>query len=196
MTRFSRLAAAPIAAAGLAFAAAPAMANTYVIDEGHTHILFQVSHLGFSNTHGEFLEFDGSFEFDPEAPESSRVSVTIETASIDSGHAERDDHLRNPDFFNVDEYPTMTFETTGVEVIGDDSALLTGDLTLLGTTQPVTLDVTMNGMGPHPFQTDVTVVGFTATGTINRSDFGMNFGVPALGDEVMITIEMEASPAS
>ena len=195
MTRFSRFAAASIAAAGLTLAAAPATADTYVIDKGHTHILFQVSHLGFSNTHGEFLEFDGSFEFDPESPGNSRVDVTIDTASIDSGHAERDEHLRNSDFFNVEQHPTMTFETTAVEVTGEDTATLTGDLTLLGTTQPVTLDVTLNGLGPHPFREETTVAGFTATGTINRSDFGMTFGVPAIGDEVTIVIEMEASPA-
>ena len=195
MIRIARLAAAPLAAAGLALAAAPAAAETYVIDKGHTHILFQVSHLGFSNTHGEFLEFDGTFDFDPEAPENSRIDVTIETASIDSGLAERDAHLRNADFFDVEQHPTMTFETTAVEVTGDNTAMLTGNLTLLGTTQPVTLDVTMNGLGPHPFREDTTVAGFTATGTINRSDFGMAFGVPAIGDEVAITIEMEASPA-
>lgn len=194
MTRIARLAAGPLAAAGLALAALPAAAETYTIDKGHTHILFEVSHLGFSTTHGEFLEFDGEFDFDPDAPENSRISVTIDTASIDTGHAERDEHLRNADFFDVEEYPTMTFETTGVEVTGENTAELTGDLTLLGVTQPVTLDVQLNAMGPHPFQ-DKTVAGFTATGTINRSDFGMTYAAPAVGEEVDIVIEMEASPA-
>jgi polyisoprenoid-binding protein YceI len=194
MTRIARLAVAPLAAAGLALAAVPAAAEPYEIDPAHTHILFVVSHLGFSNTHGEFLEFDGEFDLDPDAPENSSISMTIDAASLDTAHDERDAHLRNADFFNVEEFPEITFETTGVEVTGEDTAQLTGDLTMLGVTRPVTLDVVLNAMGDHPFQ-DKTVAGFTATGTVDRTEFGMTYGAPAVGEQVEITIEMEASPA-
>ncbi len=180
------------AAVGAALIGAPVWAaDEFVFDPSHTHILFSIDHLGFSDVHGEFLDFEGSAVFDPDAPENSSVSVTIDTASIDTGWAARDEHLRNADFFDVGTHPTMTFESTSIEMTGDDTAVVTGDLTILGTTQEVTLDVTMNGMGPHPFQEGVTVAGFSATGSIDRTAFGLAYGSPAIGDEVHIQIETE-----
>ena len=182
------------AAAVLALSASPALAaDEFAFDHSHTHVLFFVDHLGFSTTQGEFLEFDGTLMLDTEAPENSSVTVSIVTDSIDTGYADRDEHLRSGDFFNVEEYPEMTFASTGVTVTGENSAEVAGDLTILGVTQPVTLDVTLNGLGAHPFNGS-TVAGFSATTTISRSDFGMDFGVPAIGDEIEIRIETEASP--
>ena len=182
------------AAAVLALGASPALAaDEFAFDHSHTHVLFFVDHLGFSTTQGEFLEFDGTLMLDTEAPENSSVTVSIATDSIDTGYADRDEHLRNSDFFNVEEYPEMTFASTGVTVTGENSAEVAGDLTILGVTQPVTLDVTLNGLGAHPFNGS-TVAGFSATTTISRSEFGMDFGVPAIGDEIEIRIETEASP--
>lgn len=182
------------AAAVLALSASPALAaDEFAFDHSHTHVLFFVDHLGFSTTQGEFLEFDGTLMLDTEAPENSSVTVSIATDSIDTGYADRDEHLRSGDFFNVEEYPEMTFASTGVTVTGENSAEVAGDLTILGVTQPVTLDVTLNGLGAHPFNGS-TVAGFSATTTISRSDFGMDFGVPAIGDEIEIRIETEASP--
>ena len=182
------------AAAVLALSASPALAaDEFAFDHSHTHVLFFVDHLGFSTTQGEFLEFDGTLMLDTEAPENSSVTVSIATDSIDTGYADRDEHLRSGDFFNVEEYPEMTFASTGVTVTGENSAEVAGDLTILGVTQPVTLDVTLNGLGAHPFNGS-TVAGFSATTTIGRSDFGMDFGVPAIGDEIEIRIETEASP--
>lgn len=182
-------------ALGSLLLATPAAAQSeWAIDASHTHILFSIDHLGFSNTHGEFLEFNGTLMLDPEAPESASISIVIDAASIDSGWPARDEHIRNADFLNVETYPTITFESTGVALTGEDTAHVTGDLTILDTTQEVVLDVVLNGLGPHPFS-GATVAGFTASTVINRSDFGVSFGVPAIGDEMSITIEMEAVPA-
>lgn len=176
--------------------AAAKAADTYSFDKSHTHILFYVSHFGFSTTQGEFLDFDGTLLLDPEDPANSTVSVTIDAASIDTGYAERDEHLRTADFFDVEQFPVISFESRDVEMTGDDTAIVTGDLTILGETREVQLDVKLNGMGPHPFREGVSVAGFDATATILRSDFGMSYGVPAVGDEVEIRITTEASPAS
>ena len=179
------------AAVGAALIGTPALAEEFAFDPSHTHILFTISHFGFSDVRGEFLDFEGAAVLDEEDPANSSVTVVVDTASIDTGWAERDAHLRNADFFDVETYPTMTFESTAVEMTGDDTARVTGDLTILGTTQPVTLDVTLNAVGPHPFREGVTVAGFSATGTIDRTDFGLAYGSPGIGDEVTILIETE-----
>ena len=177
---------------GAALLTTPASADSeFSFDPSHTHILFSIDHLGFSHVVGEFLDFEGTVTRDPEAPDATSLEVTIEAASIDTGWAERDDHLRTSDFFDVEAHPTMTFRSTAVEVTGEDTARLTGDLTILGATQPVTLDVTLNGMGPHPFAEGVTVAGFSAVGTIDRTDFGMAYGSPVIGDQIDIRIETE-----
>ena len=170
-------------------------ADEFVFDKSHTHILFYIDHLGFSTTQGEFLDFEGSLSLDTEAPENSSVSVTIDAASLDSGWADRDAHLRSDDFLDVENHPTITFTSSEVTLTGDNTADVAGDLTILGTTQPVVLAVTLNNMGEHPFSGE-TVAGFEATTTISRSDFGMGFGVPAIGDEVEIVINTETTPAS
>ncbi|MGM0422735.1 MAG: YceI family protein [Pseudomonadota bacterium] len=175
--------------------ATPAMAEskTYEFDTVHSQIIFFVSHLGFSNSQGEFLEFGGQFSFDPEDVESSNVDVTIDTASIDMDDKKWDDHMKNEDFFHVEKYPHMTFKSTSIEKTGDNTGKLTGDLTLLDVTKPVTLDVTYNKSGPRG--DDEYRAGFSATGTLQRSDFGMNYGLSesgaGIGDEVEIRIEVE-----
>lgn len=184
-------------ALGTVLLATPALAQSeWTIDRSHTHIMFSVSHLGFSNTHGEFDGFDGTFMLDPENPATASISMTIDAGSIDTNWAARDEHLVSADFFDVETYPTITFESTEVVQTGPDTADVAGDLTILGVTQPVVLDVVLNGVAPNPFNPAVTVAGFTATTTISRSDFGMGFGVPAIGDEVTITLEMEATRPS
>lgn len=189
--------AAGAAVAVAAFAAAPAAAapESWVIDQTHTHILFFVDHLGFSAVQGEFLAFEGDLTLDRETPANSSVSVTIDVASLDSGHGPRDAHLLNEDFFAAETHPTMTFDSTTVTLTGDDTAEVVGDLTILGETREVVLDVTLNQLGPNPFANQLTTAGFSAETTILRSDFGMEFGVPLIGDEITIRIETEASPA-
>lgn len=176
---------------GLMTFATPALAmDNYKFDTDHTQIFFSVNHLGFSNSTGKFLKFDGGFSFDETAPEKSNVDVTIYTDSIDMDSKAWDDHLKNEDFFHVEKYPTMTFKSTDIEVTGDNTGKLTGDLTLLGKTNPVTLDVTFNKLGVHPYSGKM-IAGFSATGTLKRSDFGMGYGLPNIGDEVTLRIEVE-----
>ena len=179
-------------AAFMVLAAAPARAEVerYEFDKAHTQIIFAVNHLGFSNSHGKFLDFDGFFEFNRAEPERSKVEVTIKTDSIDMDHEKWDAHMKNEDFFNVEKYPTMTFKSTNIELTGNKTAKITGDLTILETTKPVTLDVVFNKAAVHTFNQKY-VAGFSSTAKLKRSDFGMKYGLPLIGDEVSIIIEVE-----
>lgn len=165
-------------------------ADNYKIDPSHTFPNFTVSHLGFSTMHGRFNETTGTIVMDREGGESS-VEVTIQTASIDTGHDERDEHLRSADFFNVAQYPTITYKSDKVYFQGKDRAVVNGHLTMLGTTKRVTLYVDSIHCGEHPMSGD-QVCGFNAIATVKRSDFGMTKYVPAISDEIDIRIEAEA----
>lgn len=179
---------------GLVLMLSPARAYaeqaTYHFDKAHTQILFFVNHLGFSNSQGKFLDFDGHFVFDENDPESSSVEVVIQTDSIDMDDEAWDAHLKNEDFFNVAEFPVMVFKSTSVELTGENTANLTGDLTLLGVTRPVVLAATHNKSGKFPFGNKY-VSGFSARGMLKRSDFGMDYGLPGVSDEVELRIEVE-----
>lgn len=173
-----------------------AKSASYKFDKGHADIAFSVSHLGYSMVVGRFREFDGELTLDRDQPANSKVSAVIYTYSIDSGLEARDKHLRTADFFDVVKHPTMTF--VGRRVIPDRKnkmrAEVAGELTLLGVTRPVELTVVANKIDLHP-RTNAMTAGFTATGTIKRSEFGMTFGLPGLGDEIKITINIEAAEA-
>ncbi len=170
---------------------AMAAAETYEFDKAHTQILFFVSHLGFSMSQGEFHDYDGQIVLDRENPENSSVEVVIKTESIDMDDEKWDAHMKDPDFFNVEKFPEMTFKSTGIEVAGEDTAKMTGDLTILGVTKPVVLDVKHNKSGHHPYS-GKWVAGFSASTIVKRSEFGMNYGVPNVGDDVEVRIEVEA----
>jgi polyisoprenoid-binding protein YceI len=172
---------APPAAAG---------ADRYVFDKTHTQILFFVDHLGFSRSQGEFHDYDGGFVFDPDNWSRSSVQVAIRTASIDMDDYAWDKHLRSKDFFNVSEYPSMTFRGTRLEQTGERTGQLHGELTLLGVTRPVTLQVTFNKAGVHPLSKKY-VAGFSAVAVIHRSDFGMSYALPMVGDKVDLRLEVE-----
>lgn len=192
MKRFASLV---LAAALLAATPAAAAPEKYEFDTVHTQIMFAVGHMGYSFSHGKFNKFTGSLNLDLEQPEKSSVEVSIDTASLDLDDQKWNDHLKTPDFFNVEKFPAMTFKSTKVEKTGDNTGKVTGDLTLLGVTKPVTLDVTLNKAAVHPFYKK-NAAGFSATGTLNRSDFGMTYGLPGVADEVKIMIEVEASAAT
>lgn len=166
----------------------------YKLDPAHTAVVFIVDHLGFAKAMGRFNTFAGELSFDKDAADKSSLSVTIDTTSVDTNHAKRDEHLKSPDFFNAKEFPKMTFKSTKIETTGDKTGKLHGDLTLLGVTKPVVLDVTFNKDGVSPASKQETV-GFSARGTIKRSDFGMKYGVPNIGDDIQIIIESEAVKA-
>lgn len=169
---------------------AQAQIERYEFDKAHTQILFFVDHLGFSTSQGEFHDYDGFFEFDRTKPENSKVEVTIQTASIDMDDEKWNNHMKNEDFFDVEKFPTMTFKSTDIDVTGENTAKITGDLTILETTKPVTLDVTFNKAGVHPFNQKY-VAGFSSTSSLKRSDFGMTYGLPLIGDKVDLMIEVE-----
>ncbi len=184
-----------LTAAMMSAFAAPAMAapTTFTLsDKLHTQVLFFVEHMGFSHSSGKFLGFDGTFTFDPENPKAGgEANVTIDTNSLNMDDATWEEHLKAPDMFNTAAFPTMTFKSTKVDVTGDKTAKMTGDLTLLGQTKPVTLDVTLNKCGEHPMSKKLTC-GFDAVGTLKRSDFGMTKAIPMVSDEVKIQITVEA----
>lgn len=180
-----------VAVASLGFSA-PAHADVekYTFDKAHTQIFFAVNHLGFSTSRGKFVEFDGGFTFDTTEPAKSSVEVTIKPAGLNMDDVKWNEHLKGADFFNIEKFPEMTFKSTAIEVTGEKTANITGDLTLLGVTKPVVLAVTHNKSDKHPFG-DKYVSGFSAKGTLKRSDFGMAYGLPMVGDDVAIEIEVE-----
>lgn len=185
----------PIVAAATqaAYPAPQVRAGDYRLDRAHAKILWGVSHFGFSTYYGEFTDFDARLTLDPAQPERSRLSVTVATPSVATHNDALDAHLKNADFFDVANHPTATFTSTGVRRTGANSADVTGDFTLLGQTRPLTLAVTFNQAGDN--MAGIYTAGFSATGTIRRSDYGMTYGVPALGDEIELRISGEFNPA-
>ena len=169
-------------------------AEKYDIDPTHTQVQFTYNHLGFSNITGRFDEVKGDFLFDAADPTKSSVSITIPVASISTGVAKLDEHLLKADFFDATQFPTATFKSTGVTAAGEGKLAVAGDLTIHGVTRPVVLDVTINGIGEHPMR-KLPAAGFDATATIKRSDFGVGAYVPAVGDEVTLSITVEATQA-
>lgn len=181
--------------AALLMSAAPALAEPYAIDKSHAVVAFSVDHLGFSQTHGVFREFDAQIDFNPDAVEETELHFVIQAASVDTFWPARDEHIRGEDFFHVEEHPEIVFVATAVEPTGDDTATITGDLTLRGVTREVVLDATLNKLGPSPFDPEKTVAGFTVTGEIDRTEFGVDYAAPAVGAIVPITISLEMSPS-
>ena len=173
---------------------AQAEPREYVMDQEHFAIAFMVHHLGLADTVGMFREASGSFTFDEETGELSDLVVTVQTDSVFTNHEERDEHLRNPDFLNTAAHPTMTFTATDAVETGDKTAKVKGQLTMLGTTKPLTLDVTYNGSRAYPFGDGHHAIGISARGTITRSDYGMSYAVDKnlVGDEIDLIIEFEA----
>lgn len=167
-----------------------ASAATYDIDPAHTYPNFTIGHLGYSTMHGRFGSTSGTVELDLKK-KTGAVNVVIDAASIDTGFKKRDDHLRSPDFFNVMEFPEITFKSTKVNFTSDKTAKVDGKLTIAGVTKDVTLDVTHIHCAPHPFNKK-DVCGFDANTSIKRSDFGVKYALPAVSDEVNIMLEVEA----
>jgi len=186
-----KLAACLVAAAlPLSASAAP---ESYVIDPYHTIPYWETDHLGFTTMRGRFDKPTGKFTIDT-AAKTGTLEIVIETKTLSTGDSERDarsrtrdEHLRTPDFFNVTEFPTMTYKATSVKFVGDNPDALEGDLTLLGVTKPVSLKLLRWRCGPDPrTQGKRYQCGGNATGTFKRSDFGMKFGIGPIGDEVTL----------
>ncbi len=176
----------------------PVRAETFVIDKSHTVVAFGWERTGLSRQQGRFTDVSGAIEFSPEAPEDASVNVTIRASSIQTGVDTLDRHLRSADFFDVANHPVITFKSSAVIKTGDKTAQIAGDLTMLGVTKPVTLEVTWQFTGPHPLgainpQLNGRVVSvFSARGTIERSQWGITRVIPLVSDKIHITIETEA----
>ncbi|MCU0911367.1 MAG: YceI family protein [Rhodobacteraceae bacterium] len=180
-------------ATALAALAAPAAAapETYVLDASHSQILFAYNHLGYSTTWGMFSGFDGTIEFDAENPAQSSVTVSFPVRTMLTGWEERFTHFMSPDFFDAAEDEMVTFTSTAIEVTGENTANITGDLTLNGVTAPVTLAAKLNQAGEHPMM-QTPWLGFDATTTLVRSEWGLGLFAPFVGDEVEVRISIEA----
>jgi len=181
----------------LAALAAPAFAqSTWEIDPAHSNVQFGVRHLMISTVHGKFTTFTATATGDENDPAHAGVQASIDVASIDTGDAKRDAHLKSPDFFDAEKYPTITFKSTKVEAAGDHRFKVHGDLTMHGVTKPVVLDVEatpeVKGMRGE------TRAGARATTKVNRKDFGISWsksmdgGGVVVGDDVEVTIDVEA----
>lgn len=191
-----RLIAALAALSVLAAAAAPARAEMadYTLDPEHIGITFFTHHLGFADVAGMFLAAEGSFRYDEATQQLADLRVVVRTASVFTNHERRDGHLRGPDFLNVEEYPEMVFVGRSAEPLTATTGRIVGDLTLLGVTRPLILDVTLNKAARYPFGDEHHALGIDAAGAFRRSDFGMTYGVEGgwVGDEICLVIGLEA----
>ena len=175
----------------LAMAATSAQAANYAIDTqgAHAFVEFRIQHLGYSWLMGRFNTFDGDFEYDAKAPEKSAINVEIQTASIDSNHAERDKHLRGKDFLNVKKFPTASFKSTGFESTGEGKGILTGEFTLHGVTKTISFPVERVGEGPDPW--GGYRAGFTGTTKLKLADYGITYNLGPASTHVEIELNIE-----
>lgn len=164
--------------------------DSYTVDPSHTYPRFKINHLGFSTMEGRFDKSSGKITLD-RAAKTGTVEITTETASVSTGFAKRDDHLRSPDFFNAAEFPRITFKSTAVKFKGDKPSSVEGNLTMIGVTKPVTLTIDEFNCGTHPMNKK-EVCGADASAQIKRSDFGIKYALPAVGDDVKLVFEVEA----
>jgi polyisoprenoid-binding protein YceI len=185
---------APATAQSEAPEVAPVAVAAYQVDPAHTTLGFRIRHMGIAFVEGEFDTFEGTIAFAPDNLTATRAEVTVQTASIDTDVEQRDNHLRSADFFEVETYPTMTFAASEVHPTGPNSFRLVGDLTIKGTTKEVVFDV--ESAGPIPTDNGQRI-GFHATTTIDRRDFGITWGndlpggIPAVGNQVQLVLDVE-----
>ena len=161
--------------------------GTYKVDGGHTQVVFAWDHMGFTNNMGTIAEPTGTLTLDKANPSASKVSVEFAIANLRTGVAKLDEHLMKADFFDAAKFPTATFVSTSVKPEGATGAEITGNLTIKGITKPVTLDAEFYGAGANPMNKQENV-GFVATGSIKRSEFGMGYAVPVVGDAIELKI--------
>lgn len=161
-------------------------AGSYKVDNNHTQVFWTLNHLGITPLSGAFAATGGSLDIDPAKPSAAKVAVTFDVAGLIVTAPAFAKHLSTPDLFDTAKFPTATFTSTSVQSSGN-SATITGDLTIKGITKPITLDAKLYGAGVNMMSKKLNV-GFTATGTLKRSDFGLGYGVPAIADQVDLKI--------
>jgi polyisoprenoid-binding protein YceI len=171
------------------------LTGTYAIDPAHSRVGFVARHAMVTKVRGSFNEFSGTGYFDAENPANSWAKLTIQAASIDTRNADRDGHLRSNDFFDMEQYPEITFSSTGVEPVDAERYRVTGDLTIKGVTRPVTVDVDYTGSAVDPFGHHR--IGFEGRTTVNRKDWGVNWNAALEAGGVLVsekvTLELEVS---
>ncbi|WP_227679884.1 YceI family protein [Psychrobacter frigidicola] len=177
-------------ALALTTVASAALPTQWQLDNAHTRVGFEVEHLGFSTTMGHFDKVDGTLSYNMKTPNKTQMNFVIDTDSINTAWAARDEHLKKDDFFNVAKYPTMTFDSTNVNFYNPQQAKVTGDFTLLGKTMPLTLDVTLKKIANSPM-TKEPVIGFRATGNIDRVAYAMTTFADGITTNVPIQIDGE-----
>jgi polyisoprenoid-binding protein YceI len=185
---------ASLAGAVLAASATPGLAaDKYVLDKDHAWVGFAINHAGWSQALGKFRAVSGEIMFDKDDVTKSSVKVEIDAASIDTNFTDRDKDLNSPDFLNTAEFPSITFESTAVEKTGDKSGKVTGNLTIIGVSKPVTLDVVWNAEQARPWDAAAIISGFSATGVVKPADYGMGkVAEYGLGPDIKLMLEIEA----
>lgn len=173
-----------------AFAAINVPSGNYILEKTHGYITFSYSHLGFSRPHLSFNAFDATLNLDADAPERSRLRVVVDPNSVDSRVEEFNGRLRGENFFDAAKFPEIVFESTSVEMTSDNTANVMGNLTIKGITRPVVLQTTLNKADMHPMA-KVPAMGFSATGKVKRSEFGLGAFLPMVGDDVDMFISVE-----
>ncbi|MCX4856731.1 YceI family protein [Streptomyces canus] len=168
-----------------------ALTGDYTIDASHSTIGFTVRHAMVTNVKGKFNEFSGSLHLDGGDPSASTASIDVKMDSIDTGSADRDGHLKSADFFKIEEFPTMTFRSTKAEALGDEDYRITGDLTVLGTTKSLTIDLEFNGAAKDPFGNER--VGFEGKAEIKRSEWGLTWNAALETGGVLISDKIKLS---
>lgn len=168
--------------------------EAYKIESVFSTVLFKVKHMQTANAWGRFNELEGTLDFDAETPANSVLEIKVKAASVDTNNEKRDEHLRGPDFFSAKEFPHIHFKSTGFEKVTDGDYVLSGELSMLGVTKPVKAKCQFLGVGKSP-RGDQKIVGAEATFSVKRTDFGMNYGVPNIGDDVTLIVSVEALEA-
>lgn len=169
----------------------------WVLDPTHSGVEFSVRHMMFAKVKGSFNKFDAQIEADPEDLTTASISFTVDTASVDTNNDDRDAHLRSADFFDVENYPQISFTATKIEKSGDDEYKVTGDVTMRGVTRSETFDVSYGGSGKDPWGNEKA--GFSVSGSIKRSEYGLTWnaaletGGVLVGDDIKISLEIQAA---
>lgn len=170
--------------------AVPAFAQTYQVDPVHTSLVFRVKHMNTAFVYGMFRDIKGTVVVDEANPARSSINLEVNADSVFTANEQRDNHLRSPDFFNTRQFPTITFRSTSIRRVNENTVQVQGNLTMRGVTRPVTATVNLTGKGKNAQGRDI--IGFETTFTIRRSEFGIRYGLPGLGDEVRVMLSVEA----
>ena len=172
--------------------AAPLEGDTYTVDKVHSSVIFKVTHMNVANFYGRFNDVSGTIAIDAKNPAASSVEIAIDADSIDTHNDGRDKHLKTADFFSVKEFPKISFKSKSVKKVDDHNYEIAGDLTMRGVTKPLTAKATQTGTGKDP-RSGAQSIGFETTFTVKRSEFGIKYGPGALGEDVQVTVSLEAN---